>query len=54
MTAFYANKIDKNRTQELWKKLKLNTNVLVSDNLEPDLFNLIQEFLTIFNINYNI
>ena len=41
-------KIDKNRTQELWQKLKLDTNVLVSDNLKPDLFNLIQEFSDMF------
>ena len=43
-----AKKIDKNKTQELWKKLKLDNNELVSDNLKPDLFNLIQEFSDVF------
>ena len=32
----------------MWQKLKLDTNVLVSDNLKPDLFNLIQEFSDVF------
>ena len=32
----------------MWKKLKLDNNELVSDNLKPDLFILIQEFSDMF------
>ena len=33
-----AKQVDKNKAQELWSKLKLNDNELVSNNVKSELF----------------
>ena len=43
-----AKQVDKNKAQELWNKLKLNDNELVSNDLKPDLFALITEYSDVF------
>ena len=45
-----AKQVDKDRAHELWNKLKLNENELVSNNstLKPNLFALITEYSDMF------
>ena len=43
-----AKKVEVHKTAELWKKLKLNVNKVVPENIKPELYDLIDTYSDVF------